>query len=67
MCDYLNTLDQKITVDNYENPLKPSAGFFFGSDDLGDYYYSQLEYTVDLITTLLEQSDQLEFLYRASW
>jgi hypothetical protein len=67
LCDYLNSLDQKITVDNYENPLEPSAGFFFGSDDLGDYYYSQLEYTIDLITTLLEQSDQLEFIYRASW
>ena len=67
LCDYLNSLDQKITVDTYENPLKPSAGFFFGSNDLGDYYYSQLEYTVDLITTLLENSDQLEFIYRASW
>jgi len=67
LCDYLNTLEKPITVDNYENPLKPVEGFFFGGDELSDYYYEQLEYTIDLISSLLENDQELGFIYQASW
>jgi hypothetical protein len=67
LCDYLNSLDQELTPDTYENPVKPTDGFFFGDSDLDDYYYEQLEYTIDLISSLLELPDELSFTYVASW
>lgn len=67
LCDYLNSLETELTPETFENPLPPVEGFFFGGNELTEYYYNQLEYTVDLITTLLEQSNELEFMYRASW
>lgn len=67
LCDYLNTLEQPITVENYENPLPPVDGFFFGGNELSDYYFHQLEYTIDLITSLLESDHELGFTYQASW
>ena len=66
LCDYLNSLNQKLNADQYENPVQPAEGFFFGDTELDDFYYWQLEYTIDLITSLLEHAD-LEFSYRASW
>ena len=67
LCDYLNKLEQPITVENYENPLQPVEGFFFGGNELSDYYFYQLEYTIDLITSLLESDQELNFTYQASW
>ena len=67
LCDYLNKLEQPITVENYENPLQPVEGFFFGGNELSDYYFYQLEYTIDLITSLLESDHELGFSYHASW
>ena len=67
LCDYLNKLEQPITVENYETQLQPVEGFFFGGNELSDYYFYQLEYTIDLITSLLESDQELNFTYQASW
>lgn len=68
LCDYLNGLSEPITKSNYINPIEPTEGFFFGSNELDDYYYNQLEYTVDLITDLLETATpEIWFSYQASW
>ena len=67
LCDYLNSLNQELDPDQYESPVQPAEGFFFGDTELDDFYYWQLEYTIDLITSLLEHSDELEFSYQASW
>lgn len=67
LCDYLNKLETPIDPATYENPVPPVDGFFFGSNELTEYYYSQLEYTIDLITNLLELDDDFSFEYQASW
>jgi hypothetical protein len=67
LCDYLNSLETELTPDTFQNPLPTVEGFFFGGDDLNDHYYYQLEYTIDLITSLLESDHELGFSYQASW
>jgi hypothetical protein len=67
LCDYLNSLETELTPDTFQNPLPPVDGFFFGGSDLTDHYYYQLEYTIDLITSLLESDHDLGFSYQASW
>jgi hypothetical protein len=67
LCDYLNKLENPIDPTTYENPVPPVDGFFFGGSELSDYYFEQLEYTIDLITDLLELDDDFSFHYQASW
>ena len=49
------------------DPLAPTTGFFFGSAEKDDYYYKDLEYTVELLNSLLTNKDDYSFIYRASW
>lgn len=63
-----NPIDEKT----YENPMPPQEGFFFGSTNLDDYYYSTIEDTYAEITTLLNKlddkgNDRVSFIYQASW
>jgi hypothetical protein len=67
LCDYLNKLETPVNLATYNNPVPPVEGFFFGGNELSDYYFSQLEYTIDLITNLLELDDDFSFHYQASW
>ena len=53
-----------------DNPmdLTPVEGFFFGSTSKDEYYYSSIEYTVELINSILANTnDEYSFYYRASW
>jgi len=50
-----------------DEPLAPTAGFFFGSTEKDEWYYEQLEYTIELINSLLAHGDKYEYYYRASW
>lgn len=48
--------------------LEPINGFFFGSTEKDEYYYSTLEYTIELINSLLAvDNDEVSYYYRASW
>jgi len=52
------------------NELLPTTrGFFFGSDDIDDYYYRGIEQTKEIIEEVLKNTDfktQIVF-YQASW
>jgi hypothetical protein len=51
-----------------EELLPCESGFFFGSTDYDEYYYGYLEYTVELIETILEEyGDEQMFSYQSSW
>ena len=61
---------------NTVNPaeiLPTEGGFFFGSTDYGEHYYSGLEHTVKVLETVLnhpaipEGDYSWSFVYRASW
>lgn len=48
--------------------LPPQSGFFFGSTDIDEWYWGDLEQTVEMITKALEAfDDKWEFYYRSSW
>jgi hypothetical protein len=49
--------------------LPPSAGFFFGSTDVDEYYLQDLQSTVDVLEKLLatEGIEKFDFYYQSSW
>jgi hypothetical protein len=48
--------------------LPPSAGFFFGSTEVDDWYWEDIKDTIDKLNDALEQSvDDAMFEYQASW
>lgn len=49
--------------------LKPRAGFFFGSDQFDNYYFSECVRTNKILTTLLESEefDKKQFYYTCWW
>jgi hypothetical protein len=59
----------KINSDSPVGVLEPRAGFFFGSTDKDEWYYEQLDYTVDMINSTLacDSDKEYEYYYRASW
>jgi len=68
----LKTVDEVLKDRNIEKAariLPPVSGFFFGSNQIDDYYWEDLEYTQKSLTDLLnnEKYKDLEFYYRASW
>ena len=52
-----------------ENSLPTQSGFFFGSTEYDDYYTRDLEYTIDVISSILMNPDykNASFYYRSSW
>jgi hypothetical protein len=55
--------------------LPPTQGFFFGSDEVDEYYKEEVNSTIKIIEDLLEENEQSkeyglysgDFEYRASW
>jgi len=47
--------------------LPPSSGFFFGSTEIDEYYWQDLEDTVKGLEKALSLSDDWAFYYQASW
>jgi hypothetical protein len=48
--------------------LEPTAGFFFGSYEKDEWYYKDLQDTVDGLSKVLEElPDDYSFSYHASW
>lgn len=60
----LKKLCKKVIRTRDATPLPPTAGFFFGSTEADEYYFSDLKETVKMIDALDPNG---EYLYRASW
>lgn len=52
-----------------EDLLPTESGFFFGSTEYDEWYWMQVEYTRDRLTTILANPkfEDFDFEYRASW
>ena len=50
-----------------DDPLAPTAGFFFGSTEKDEWYYEGLLETIDIIDRALALNDGWEIIYQASW
>ena len=59
------TDEEEATVTEH---LEPTPGFFFGSTEVDEGYWLDLEYTRNLLTWLIDHStDADSWIYRASW
>lgn len=48
--------------------LPVQEGFFFGSTEYNEYYFKDLEYTVEVLEELLSsENNDYEFYYQSSW
>lgn len=48
--------------------LPPQKGFFFGSDEIDEWYWRDLEYTESLLVKALDPAmKNWDFYYQASW
>lgn len=66
--DNMKAEQQKIgTTAVSDDPLAPTAGFFFGSTEKDEWYYNDLMETIDIIDTALALGDDWEIIYQASW
>jgi hypothetical protein len=59
---------ERIADPSVASALLPTQeGFFFGMTDYDQYYYEDLKYTRDTLTTVLAEKDDGEFYYQSSW
>ncbi len=69
----LENLKEGEVVVGPEDILPTRSGFFFGSTDYDEYYYSDLEHTVKVLEKILnhpgipKEDYSWSFIYRASW
>lgn len=76
--DNLHTLREmcKLAIDGYnenhstvfaEENLPTRSGFFFGGTEYDEWYFRDLQNTVDIIDRCLADESNDWFIYRASW
>ena len=55
--------------DNAQALLPPETGFFFGGTDIDQYYFDDINHTIESIEKLLAMPfiDDLSFEYHSSW
>lgn len=64
----LYDLIQEVLASKDSSKLPPQAGFFFGSTDVDEYYWKDLEYSAEKIQAAIEDFPSAwDFEYRASW
>lgn len=47
--------------------LPTTAGFFFGGQEYDEYYYSDIENTIEIINRALDLPEDWDFQYQSSW
>ena len=64
----LRAVDEVLETRDH-NLLPPQSGFFFGSTEIDEYYWSDLEGTRKMLKALLDNPklNDWEFEYHASW
>lgn len=50
-----------------DTDLDPTEGFFFGGNEKDEYYYQDLQDTVEGLDRVLSLPDEYYFTYQASW
>jgi len=47
--------------------LPTTSGFFFGDTQYDDWYWGDIDSTIDALEKALQQNDRTEFFYSSSW
>lgn len=66
--DICGQLSTSKDVGLAEELLPPQSGFFFGSTEIDEYYFNDMDYTYELLDRVLKETpDDYDFVYSASW
>jgi uncharacterized protein YneR len=61
-------LEQLVTADTRgAGLLEPASGFFFGNAERDEWYYDNLNRTIEIVEKCLLIPDEWSFEYRSSW
>jgi hypothetical protein len=68
LCDILKLLKEVRDTKDFSK-LPPTAGFFFGSKDVDEYYWYCVGYTINTLEDIIskEDSEEVDYIYNASW
>jgi hypothetical protein len=47
--------------------MPPTQGFFFGSDVIDEYYFQDVQETIQILEDELNSTENGEYVYQASW
>jgi hypothetical protein len=57
----------KIDKEKAEQLLPTQSGFFFGGTEYDEYYYQDIDSTIEILEEALSDESADDFAYRASW
>jgi hypothetical protein len=57
----------KIDKEKAQQLLPTQSGFFFGGTEYDEYYYQDIDNTIEILEEALSDESADEFAYRASW
>jgi hypothetical protein len=57
----------KIDKEKAEQLLPTQSGFFFGGTEYDEYYYQDIDNTIEILEEALSDETADDFAYRASW
>lgn len=66
--DICGQLSTSRDVELAKELMPPQSGFFFGSTEIDEYYFDDMNYTYELLDKVLKETpDDCDFVYCASW
>jgi hypothetical protein len=65
----MDIADLPSVKEEIEKLLPPTAGFFFGDTEINEYYWADLQHTLDILNRAidLEENQECSITYQASW
>lgn len=66
LAELLGLIGKVLESKNAED-LPPTEGFFFGSTEVDEYYFTELERTQKVLTAVLAEESDGDFYYHSSW
>lgn len=67
-CFVLGSKDDPDAEQTALEHLPPTGGFFFGSTEIGDWYWEDISHTINVLShTLQSNFMESEIIYQASW
>ena len=65
--DTFEEIDVLADTKEIEELLPTTSGFFFGATNYDEYYFNDLELTIEIIDKCLKLSENWDFEYHSSW
>ena len=64
----LEELLKDRTIELAKQMMPPQSGFFFGDTEIDDYYWEDLEFTLERVNKILDTNlDDWDIYYQSSW